>query len=175
MAAGSSAPELFSSVVSMANPNATSEVGVGTIVGSAVFNVLCIIGVTAIFAGQTLQLDWKPVTRDALFYSASIVSIIVFFNDGIIMWYEGMIAVICYALYVLFMVFNAKIMDAVDSLTNKVQPAAADVSSIVSLMMVCMCEAFFWLCVFESVFMLLTRCCCSPIVPGCGDWPEGRC
>ena len=122
MAAGSSAPELFSSVVSLANPNATSEVGVGTIVGSAVFNVLCIIGVTAIFAGQTLQLDWKPVTRDAIFYAGSILSIILFFWDGMIMWYEGMIAVMAYASYVLFMVFNARIMDALDNCTSKVKP-----------------------------------------------------
>jgi Ca2+/Na+ antiporter len=28
------------------------DVGVGTIVGSAVFNILCIIGVCGIFAGQ---------------------------------------------------------------------------------------------------------------------------
>ena len=123
MAAGSSAPELFSSVVSLANPNATSEVGVGTIVGSAVFNVLMIIGVTAVFAGQTLDLDWKPVTRDALFYTGAIVSIIIFFLDGMIKWYEGMIAVFCYALYVLFMVFNGTIMDWLDKqMSSKVEP-----------------------------------------------------
>jgi len=124
MAAGSSAPELFSSVVSLANPNATSEVGVGTIVGSAVFNVLVIIGVTAVFAGQTLNLDWKPVCRDTLFYSGAIISIIVFFRDGMIKWYEGMVSVFLYASYVLFMVFNAKIMDWLDRLiSSKVEPA----------------------------------------------------
>ena len=46
MAAGSSAPELASSAMSLLNPNAGSEIGVGTIVGSAIFNILIIIGVT---------------------------------------------------------------------------------------------------------------------------------
>lgn len=31
--------------------------GVGTIVGSAVFNILCIIGVCGIFAGQVCELE----------------------------------------------------------------------------------------------------------------------
>uniref|UniRef100_A0A673AEF5 Solute carrier family 24 member 3 n=1 Tax=Sphaeramia orbicularis TaxID=375764 RepID=A0A673AEF5_9TELE len=43
MAAGSSAPELFTSVIGVFITK--GDVGVGTIVGSAVFNILCIIGV----------------------------------------------------------------------------------------------------------------------------------
>uniref|UniRef100_A0A8C8ELD9 Sodium/calcium exchanger membrane region domain-containing protein n=1 Tax=Oncorhynchus tshawytscha TaxID=74940 RepID=A0A8C8ELD9_ONCTS len=50
MAAGSSAPELFASVIGVFITH--GDVGVGTIVGSAVFNILCIIGVCGIFAGQ---------------------------------------------------------------------------------------------------------------------------
>ncbi|CAB1343617.1 unnamed protein product [Coregonus sp. 'balchen'] len=50
MAAGSSAPELFTSVIGVFITK--GDVGVGTIVGSAVFNILCIIGVCGIFAGQ---------------------------------------------------------------------------------------------------------------------------
>uniref|UniRef100_A0A8C1IUP1 Solute carrier family 24 member 4b n=1 Tax=Cyprinus carpio TaxID=7962 RepID=A0A8C1IUP1_CYPCA len=50
MAAGSSAPELFASVIGVFITH--GDVGVGTIVGSAVFNILCIIGLCGIFAGQ---------------------------------------------------------------------------------------------------------------------------
>ncbi|KAF3851858.1 hypothetical protein F7725_005213 [Dissostichus mawsoni] len=42
MAAGSSAPELFTSIIGVFITK--GDVGVGTIVGSAVFNILCIIG-----------------------------------------------------------------------------------------------------------------------------------
>uniref|UniRef100_A0A4W4GRU2 Sodium/calcium exchanger membrane region domain-containing protein n=1 Tax=Electrophorus electricus TaxID=8005 RepID=A0A4W4GRU2_ELEEL len=54
MAAGSSAPELFTSVIGVFVTK--GDVGVGTIVGSAVFNILCIIGVCGIFAGQYFPL-----------------------------------------------------------------------------------------------------------------------
>uniref|UniRef100_A0A3B4UXC2 Solute carrier family 24 member 3 n=1 Tax=Seriola dumerili TaxID=41447 RepID=A0A3B4UXC2_SERDU len=50
MAAGSSAPELFTSVIGVFITK--GDVGVGTIVGSAVFNILCIIGVCGIFTVQ---------------------------------------------------------------------------------------------------------------------------
>ena len=43
MAAGSSAPELFTSLAGVAK---TSDVGVGTIVGSAVFNLLVIVALS---------------------------------------------------------------------------------------------------------------------------------
>ncbi|XP_014668204.1 PREDICTED: sodium/potassium/calcium exchanger 3-like, partial [Priapulus caudatus] len=49
MAAGSSAPELFTSV---AGVSVESDVGVGTIVGSAVFNILIIIALSSALAGQ---------------------------------------------------------------------------------------------------------------------------
>lgn len=87
MAAGSSAPELFSSLMSLTNNHASNEIGIGTIVGSAVFNILVIIGVTAIFAGKTLHLDWRPLARDAFFYSASIFGIIGIFNDEKVFWW----------------------------------------------------------------------------------------
>jgi sodium/potassium/calcium exchanger 4 len=96
MAAGSSAPELASSAMSLINPDAGSEIGVGTIVGSAIFNILIIIGATVISTGKTLQLDWKPVTRDCLFYAAAIGGIVGTFQDGRTSWWEGAIFVACY-------------------------------------------------------------------------------
>uniref|UniRef100_A0A672SA55 Solute carrier family 24 member 4 n=1 Tax=Sinocyclocheilus grahami TaxID=75366 RepID=A0A672SA55_SINGR len=74
MAAGSSAPELFASVIGVFITH--SDVGVGTIVGSAVFNILCIIGVCGIFAGQVVLLTWWPVFRDSFFYILSVVALI---------------------------------------------------------------------------------------------------
>ena len=52
MAAGSSAPELAASTVSLISPDAGSEIGVGTIVGSAIFNILIIIGATVLATGK---------------------------------------------------------------------------------------------------------------------------
>uniref|UniRef100_A0A3P8PS31 Sodium/calcium exchanger membrane region domain-containing protein n=1 Tax=Astatotilapia calliptera TaxID=8154 RepID=A0A3P8PS31_ASTCA len=75
MAAGSSAPELFTSVIGVFITK--GDVGVGTIVGSAVFNILCIIGVCGIFAVQTIRLSRWPLLRDSVYYTLSISALIV--------------------------------------------------------------------------------------------------
>jgi len=54
MAAGGSAPELFTSFIGTFVSN--SQVGFGTIIGSAVFNVLFVIGMCAIFSKGELKL-----------------------------------------------------------------------------------------------------------------------
>ncbi|XP_051954125.1 sodium/potassium/calcium exchanger 4-like [Xyrauchen texanus] len=105
MAAGSSAPELFASVIGVFITH--GDVGVGTIVGSAVFNILCIIGVCGIFAGQVVVLTWWAVFRDSSFYILSILALIVFIYDEKIVWWESLILVLMYAVYILIMKFNA--------------------------------------------------------------------
>ncbi|CAL8355432.1 unnamed protein product [Boreogadus saida] len=40
------------------------DVGVGTIVGSAVFNILCIIGVCGLFAGQHISAEAEKNPND---------------------------------------------------------------------------------------------------------------
>jgi len=49
MAAGSSAPELFTAILGVFI--AKGDVGTGTIVGSAVFNILFVIGLCALYTG----------------------------------------------------------------------------------------------------------------------------
>lgn len=118
MAAGSSAPELASSAMSLLNPNAGSEIGVGTIVGSAIFNILVIIGATVCATGNTLQLDWKPVTRDCFFYAAAIAGIVGTFQDGKTEWWEGAIYVACYGGYILTMKYNVQLMKWMDKMAG---------------------------------------------------------
>jgi len=108
MAAGSSAPELFTSI---AGVTVESDVGVGTIVGSAVFNLLGICALSAAFAGQELKLDWRPLTRDATYYGISIVAFILFAWDGKFELYESIVLLIMYFLYILLMKFNPKLME----------------------------------------------------------------
>lgn len=115
MAAGSSAPELASSAMALINPNAGSEIGVGTIVGSAIFNILIIIGATVIATGNTLQLDWKPVTRDCFFYAAAIGGIVGTFAGGRVDWWEGGVYVAFYATYIVTMMYNVRLMRWLDS------------------------------------------------------------
>nr|XP_019953245.1 PREDICTED: sodium/potassium/calcium exchanger 4 isoform X2 [Paralichthys olivaceus] len=105
MAAGSSAPELFASIIGVFITH--GDVGVGTIVGSAVFNILCIIGVCGIFAGQVVILTWWAVFRDSFYYILSVLALIAFIYDGKIVWWESLVLVVMYAGYILVMKFNS--------------------------------------------------------------------
>ncbi|XP_027028498.1 sodium/potassium/calcium exchanger 4a isoform X1 [Tachysurus fulvidraco] len=109
MAAGSSAPELFASIIGVFITH--GDVGVGTIVGSAVFNILCIIGVCGIFAGQVVFLTKYAVFRDSLYYTLSVVALIVFIYDGQIMWWESLVLMVMYVGYIIIMKFNTSIQN----------------------------------------------------------------
>ncbi|XP_041927700.1 sodium/potassium/calcium exchanger 4a isoform X3 [Alosa sapidissima] len=109
MAAGSSAPELFASIIGVFITH--GDVGVGTIVGSAVFNILCIIGVCGIFAGQVVFLTKYSVFRDSFYYTLSVVALIVFIYDEKIVWWESLILVVMYAGYIIIMKFNTSIQN----------------------------------------------------------------
>ncbi|XP_045168765.1 sodium/potassium/calcium exchanger 3-like isoform X2 [Mercenaria mercenaria] len=104
MAAGSSAPEFFTSVIGVFI--AKSDVGVGTIVGSAVFNILFIIGTCSIFAGMVVKLTWYPMTRDCLFYLLSIAALVIVIDDDRVYWYEATVFLVMYIIYILIMYFN---------------------------------------------------------------------
>ena len=104
MAAGGSAPELFTSVIGVFI--AFSDVGIGTIVGSAVFNILFVIGMCALFSKTVLYLTWWPLLRDCTFYSVSLLTLILFFIDEVILWWEALGLLGIYATYVGFMKFN---------------------------------------------------------------------
>lgn len=107
MAAGGSAPELFTSVIGVFV--SFDDVGIGTIVGSAVFNILFVIGMCAIFSRTVLSLTWWPLFRDCSFYSASLIALIYFFRDSFIYWWEALILFMFYLAYVSFMKWNVQV------------------------------------------------------------------
>lgn len=117
MAAGGSAPELFTSVIGVFV--AFSDVGIGTIVGSAVFNILFVIGMCALFSKTVLLLTWWPLFRDCTFYSISLITLILFFMDNLIEWWEALLLLGTYASYVFFMKFNAQAERAIKKLISK--------------------------------------------------------
>ncbi|XP_049927763.1 sodium/potassium/calcium exchanger 3 [Epinephelus moara] len=108
MAAGSSAPELFTSVIGVFITK--GDVGVGTIVGSAVFNILCIIGVCGIFAVQTIRLTRWPLLRDSVYYTISISALIVFIYDEKVVWWEALTLILMYFVYILIMKMNSHVV-----------------------------------------------------------------
>ncbi|XP_033950039.1 sodium/potassium/calcium exchanger 2-like [Pseudochaenichthys georgianus] len=119
MAAGGSAPELFTSVIGVFVSH--SNVGIGTIVGSAVFNILFVIGMCAVFSREVLHLTWWPLFRDVSFYIIGLLMLICFFLDNQITVRESISLLMCYTCYVTFMKFNAKIEFVIKTLLGSNQ------------------------------------------------------
>lgn len=98
MAIGTSAPEFFTALIALFIAGGGYEnVGSGTIVGSALFNLLVIIGAVSLFREN--RLNWQPVTRDLLFYFVSVVLLFFVFVDGRITMTESVIFLIFYVFY----------------------------------------------------------------------------
>ncbi|NXE78346.1 NCKX2 protein, partial [Cochlearius cochlearius] len=117
MAAGGSAPELFTSLIGVFISH--SNVGIGTIVGSAVFNILFVIGMCALFSTEILNLTWWPLFRDVSFYIVDLILLIIFFLDNLIMWWESLTLLTAYFCYVTFMKFNVQVEEWVKKFLNR--------------------------------------------------------
>ena len=109
MAAGGSAPELFTSFIGTFQK---SEVGFGTIVGSAVFNVLFVIGMCSLLSKEVLDLTWWPLFRDSTYYAIGLLVLAYFVGvrgEGEVDILEAAILFAMYIGYIVLMGFNEKL------------------------------------------------------------------
>ncbi|XP_019940983.1 sodium/potassium/calcium exchanger 3-like [Paralichthys olivaceus] len=120
MAAGSSAPELFTSLIGVFITK--GDVGVGTIVGSAVFNILVIIGLSGIFAGQTVALTWWSLFRDSSYYILSVLMLIMVIYDARVVWWESLLLMTMYVIYIIIMKFNSQLRALVTRQLRNTEP-----------------------------------------------------
>ncbi|CAH8529949.1 unnamed protein product [Schistosoma rodhaini] len=84
MAAGSSAPELATTLVGVFN--AKDDIGLGAVVGSADFNIMLVVSVSALFAKQVIYLNWWPLVRDSAVYLLSIILLALVIYDELVYW-----------------------------------------------------------------------------------------
>lgn len=82
-AIGSSFPELSIAVLSVVR-HSSFDLGVGAVVGSAVFNVLVIPGLSALLAEGELNASRDVVYKEAQFYMLSVVALLLVFSLGVI-------------------------------------------------------------------------------------------
>jgi len=111
MAVASSAPELSVSLIAVFKPGAHDSLGMGTIVGSALFNLLFVVGASIIVAGK-IKFLWQTVLRDSIFYFTIILLLLVAFWDGKIVLFEALTFVILYAIYVFLAIYWRRILPA---------------------------------------------------------------
>ncbi|XP_049944981.1 sodium/potassium/calcium exchanger 3 [Schistocerca serialis cubense] len=107
MAAATSAPELFVNVIGTFITE--GDIGVGTIVGSAVFNILAVAACCGLGAGIVVPLDWWPLTRDCLAYGVTVSLMICIIHDERVEWYEALTLVLLYIVYIAVMYWDKSI------------------------------------------------------------------
>jgi K+-dependent Na+/Ca+ exchanger-like protein len=100
MAAGSSAPELAVAMFSILMAGHHEAIGVGTIVGSALFNILVITGFI-MYIRTRAKLMWQPILRDILFYIIAILLLGFIFHSGEVSLLHGLLLVGAYVIYVI--------------------------------------------------------------------------
>ncbi|CRK88974.1 CLUMA_CG002559, isoform A [Clunio marinus] len=94
MATATTTPEFFNNTISIFI--ADSDMGLGAVVGSMLFNTLGVAASAAMFTKKPIQIDWWPITRDSILFSINLSILVIFAWDGVIMWWETCILVTLY-------------------------------------------------------------------------------
>uniref|UniRef100_A0A8C5SHR4 Solute carrier family 24 member 5 n=1 Tax=Laticauda laticaudata TaxID=8630 RepID=A0A8C5SHR4_LATLA len=107
MAAGSSAPELVTAFLGVFVTK--GDIGVSTILGSAIYNLLGICAACGLLAGMVSHLSCWPLFRDCLAYIISAGAVLAMIVDNQVYWYECASLLLIYGLYILVLCFDIKI------------------------------------------------------------------
>lgn len=101
VAFGTSMPELCVSMVS-----ASSDMAVGNVIGSNIFNVLLILGVCSIIT--PIKVSKSTINRDIPFSIIATVMLIVMLIDGVLSLIDGIIMVLVFCLFQIYSIKKAK-------------------------------------------------------------------
>lgn len=128
VAIGTSLPELATSL--MAAIRGQRDIAVGNVVGSNLFNLLCVLGASGIVSPDPIPVSDSSLQVDfPVVLAATVVLVPIVWKGFRIERWEGFVLVAFYALYVMFLVLDANDSDAV----NVIGPAALVVAPLVFL------------------------------------------
>jgi cation:H+ antiporter len=106
VAAGTSLPELATSLI--AGVRGERDIAVGNVVGSNLFNILCVLGLAGLVAPRGLSVPPEALRFDLwVMLGASALALPVFFTGYRISRWEGAVFVMFYVLYLGFLVLSA--------------------------------------------------------------------
>ncbi|XP_032906273.1 sodium/potassium/calcium exchanger 5 [Amblyraja radiata] len=117
MAAGSSAPELVTSFLGVFVTK--GDIGISTIVGSAVFNLLGICAACGLLTTMVCRLTCWPLLRDCTAYAISVAALIAIIFDNKIYWYESASLLLIYIAYIVVLYFDSNLNEYI---TKKFSP-----------------------------------------------------
>jgi cation:H+ antiporter len=114
IAAGTSLPEVVTSVV--ASARGERDIAVGNVVGSNLFNLMGVLGLAGIIAPQGITLSPAVLTFDLpVMVAVAFACLPIFFTGGEISRWEGVILLGYYGAYTTYVIFAATAHDALDT------------------------------------------------------------
>ncbi|KAG4079589.1 hypothetical protein HA402_011540 [Bradysia odoriphaga] len=108
MATATATPELFTNLISTFI--ADSDLGLGAIVGSMMFNILGVAAVSSLALKEKVKMDWIPILRDCILYSVNVTCLVIITWDGYINWYEALILTLLLIPYFIVMFQSERII-----------------------------------------------------------------
>ncbi len=107
VAAGTSMPEVATSV--MASIRGHRDIAVGNVIGSNVFNILGVLGVSGLVAPGFLEVAPSALAFDLpVMVAAALLCLPIFFTGSVITRGEGALFLACYVAYTVFLVLAAQ-------------------------------------------------------------------
>jgi cation:H+ antiporter len=111
VAAGTSMPEVAASII--ASLRAQRDIAVGNVVGSNLFNILVVLGLTAVFAPNGVEVPMAAFSFDIpVMIAAAVACLPIFFSGRIIARWEGALFLGYYIAYTLYLILSATQHDA---------------------------------------------------------------
>jgi cation:H+ antiporter len=139
VALGTSLPELAASV--MASIRGERDIAVGNIVGSNLFNILVVIGLTAIVAPEGVPIAETAVQFDIpVMLAVAVACLPIFFTGHLIARWEGMLFFFYYIAYTLYLILNALQHQALPLFTTALTGFFLPLTGIT--LMVCLVRAY---------------------------------
>lgn len=119
VAAGTSLPEVATSVI--ATFRGERDIAIGNVVGSNIFNILGILGLSAIITPGGLNVNPAMVSFDLpIMVAVAVACLPIFFTGFSIARWEGALFFASYVAYTLFLILAAAKNPAVETLSNAV-------------------------------------------------------
>ena len=106
IALGTSLPELATSV--MASVRGERDIAVGNVIGSNIFNILVVLGLTSAVSADGINILPSAITFDMpVMFAVAVMCLPIFFTDNEVSRREGSLLLVYYLLYVSYLVINA--------------------------------------------------------------------
>ncbi len=106
VAAGTSLPEVMTSILAVIRGQ--RDIAVGNVVGSNIFNVLCVLGLSAMVSPDPVTVSTEALRFDMpAMLAVSLACLPIFFTGHMIARWEGALFLFYYCMYICYLVFVA--------------------------------------------------------------------